>query len=71
MGVLSSHDSFIGLTDEQKKVRKAQQFGVRIVPELQEQPNKGKQEIYEDDVEEVNDITVLPSGKMCSQDFWM
>ncbi len=40
VGVLTSHDSFKGLTEEQKKVRKAQQFGVKMVFDVQMPANQ-------------------------------
>jgi len=45
--VLRSQTSFMELTDEEKKVRKAQQFGVRIVPDMKVNSSKDDKEIHE------------------------
>ena len=46
---LSSHPSFMELTEQEKKVRKAQQFGVRLVPDLKVDSRKENKILDKDD----------------------
>ena len=61
VGVLSSHDSFKLLTEDEKKVRKVQQFGVRLIPELKLVENRRDKEASHDDEETMETFTITLS----------